>query len=75
MNSGWTNNKGTRIKKGNILNIDLSIRQNNEKDMKIAEELRKQLKKIGIKINIKGRGLGRRPAPRVRHLGSNCNGS
>ncbi len=53
MNSGWTNNKGTWIKKGNILNIDLSVRQNNENDMKIAQELKMQLEEIGIKINIK----------------------
>lgn len=45
-------NLDLKIQKGDTLNLDLSIKQNNEIHTRIAQELKKQLEKIGLKINI-----------------------
>jgi len=54
MNLGWEQKDGVWIKNGNILKINLSIKQNNEEHVKIGQELKKQLEDIGIKVNIVG---------------------
>jgi len=52
MSSGWKENNGVWIRNKNILNMNLNIRKDNENHSKIAQELKTQLEKAGIKIDI-----------------------
>ncbi len=50
--NGWTYKNKIWQKSGNVLQFNLVVNKNNEKRLLVAEEIKEQLKEIGIVINI-----------------------
>lgn len=49
---GWTYKNKIWQKSGNVLQFNLVVNKNNEKRLLVAEEIKEQLKEIGIVVNI-----------------------
>lgn len=50
--NGWTYKNKIWQKSGNVLQFNLVVNKNNEKRLLVAEEIKEQLKEIGIVVNI-----------------------